>query len=59
MKACPDVKSAEVEIKAGKNVSITLEIRTEKELAPTFERVMQMPELQDLRPELQFKIMAP
>jgi hypothetical protein len=57
--ACPQVKSVEVQFTSAKDVTITLEIRTEAELSPTFERISVLRELQDYRPEIQFKITAP
>ena len=57
--ACPQVKSIEVQFTSAKDVTITLEIRAESELTATFERVSEMPELQNYRPEIQFKISAP
>jgi osmotically-inducible protein OsmY len=56
---CPQVKNIEVKITSAKDVTITLEIRTEAELTATFQRVVEMPELQNYRPEIQFKIIAP
>ncbi len=57
--ACPDVKNIEVQFTSATEVRIALEIRTEKDLEPTAERLFAMPELQNYRPDLQFKISAP
>jgi BON domain len=56
---CPQVKSIEVKFTSAKDVTIALEIRTEAELTATFQRVAEMPELQNYRPEIQFKITTP
>ena len=56
---CPQAKSVEVQFTSAKDVTITLEIRAESELTATFERVSEMPELQNYRPEIQFKIGSP
>ena len=55
----PKLKSVEVEFTPTKEVRITLEILSEKDLDATADRVFALPELQNLRPELQFKISAP
>jgi hypothetical protein len=57
--ACPDVKNIEVQFTSATEVRISLEIRTEKDLDPTAERLFAMPELQNYRPDLQFKISSP
>jgi hypothetical protein len=57
--ACPDVKNVEVQFTSATKVRITLEIRTEKDLEPTAERLFAMPELQNYLPDLQFKISSP
>ena len=57
--ACPQVKSVEVEFLTAPEVRITLELATENDLKSTAERVFALPELQNYRPELQFKISAP
>ncbi len=54
--ACPDAKNIEVQFTSATEVRISLEIRTEKDLEPTAERLFAMPELQNYRPDLQFKI---
>jgi hypothetical protein len=56
---CPQVKSVEVQFTSAKEVAVTLEIRSENELKSVAERVFEMPELQNYRAELQFKISAP
>jgi hypothetical protein len=57
--ACPDAKNIEVQFTSATEVRISLEIRTEKDLEPTAERLFAMPELQNYRPDLQFKISSP
>jgi hypothetical protein len=57
--ACPDAKNIEVQFTSATEVRIALEIRTEKDLEPTAERLFAMPELQNYRPDLQFKISSP
>ncbi len=57
--AWPDATNATVEFQSAAEVRITLEIRDEKELGPAAERIFAMPELQDARVDLQFKIAAP
>ena len=58
-KAFPKVKSVEVRFTSATDVQITLEIANESELKATAERLFDLPELANLRPELQFKISAP
>ena len=57
--ACPKVLSVEVEFTSAKEARITLEIRTDAELSPTAEKVFALPELQNYRLDLQFKISSP
>ena len=57
--ACPKVVSVEVELTSAKELRVTLEIRTDAELSPTAEKVFALPELQEYRLDLQFKISAP
>ena len=57
--ACPDVKNVEVQFTSASEVGISVEIRTEKDLEPTANRLFAMPELQNFRPDLQFKISSP
>ncbi len=57
--ACPDVKNIEVQYTSATEVRISLEIRTERDLDPTAQRLFAMPELQGYRPDLQFKISTP
>ena len=57
--ACPKVKGVEVQYMSAAEVRITLELAAESDLAPTADRVFAMPELQGLRPDLQFKINSP
>jgi hypothetical protein len=57
--ACPKVLSVEVEFTSAKELRVTMEIRTDAELSPTAEKVFAMPELQNYRLDLQFKISAP
>jgi len=57
--ACPQAKGVEVELAANQEVRITLEIRSESEITAAAERVFAMPEMENLRPELQFKVTAP
>ncbi len=56
LSACPKVKTAEVAFLSATALRITLEIRDEKDLNPTAERVFAIPDLQNYQPELQFKI---
>ena len=56
---CPQVKSVEVQFTSTKELTVTLEIRSENELKSVAERVFETPELQNYRAELQFKISAP
>jgi hypothetical protein len=58
-KAFPKIKSVEAQFVSNQEVRITLELASESELKATAERVFAMPELQNYRPELQFKISAP
>lgn len=57
--AFPKVKSVEVRFTSAQDVQITLELTRESELKATAEGVFAMRELENLRPELQFKISAP
>jgi hypothetical protein len=57
--ACPNAKNIEVQFTSATEVRISLEIRAEKDLEPTAERLFAMPELQNYRPDLQFKISSP
>jgi hypothetical protein len=57
--AWPGATGATVEFQSATEVRITLEIREEKELGPAAERVFAIPELQDARVDLQFKIGVP
>jgi hypothetical protein len=57
--ACPEAKNVAVQVSSAKEVQITVELANEKELNGVAERIFAMPELQNLRPELQFKINAP
>ncbi len=54
--ACPQVKSVDVVFLSATALRITLEVRNEKDLNPTADRVFAIRELQNYRPELQFKI---
>lgn len=58
-KAFPQVKSVEVQFTSATEVRITIELASENELKSTAERAFALPELQNLRAELQFKISAP
>jgi hypothetical protein len=44
---------------ANQEVRITIEIRSENEITAAAERIFAIPELENLRPELQFKVSAP
>lgn len=57
--ACPDARNIEVQFTSATQVRISLEIRSEKDLEATAERLFAMPELQNYRPDLQFKIGSP
>jgi hypothetical protein len=57
--ACPKAVSVEVELTSAKEARVTVEIRGDAELTPTAERVFGLPELQNYRLDLQFKISAP
>ena len=57
--ACPKAVSVEVELTAAKEARVTVEIKSDAELTPTAERVFALPELQNYRLDLQFKISAP
>ncbi|MSQ94334.1 MAG: hypothetical protein EXR98_07235 [Gemmataceae bacterium] len=57
--ACPQAKSVEVKLAANQELQITVEIRAESEISPVAERVFALPELQNYRADLQFKISAP
>jgi hypothetical protein len=57
--ASPQIKGVTVQFTSAKDVQITIELATEKELNAIAERVFAMPELQKLNPELQFKINGP
>jgi hypothetical protein len=57
--ACPKAVSVEVELTSTKDARVTVEIRSDAELTPTAERVFALPELQNYRLDLQFKISAP
>lgn len=57
--AWPNAKNVAVEFVSATQVRITLEIGNEKELDPAAERVFSIPELQNYRADLQFKISAP
>jgi hypothetical protein len=57
--ACPKAVNVEVELTSAKEARVTVEIRSDAELTPTAERVFGLPELQNYRLDLQFKISAP
>ena len=57
--ACPQAKNVDVQYAVNQEVRITLEIRSENEITAAAERVFAMPEMENLRPELQFKVSAP
>ncbi len=57
--ACPQARKVEVQFAANQAVRITVEIASESEISPVAERVLVLPELQNYRPDLQFKIGAP
>lgn len=58
-KACPKVVGAQIELTAAREARVILEIRNEADLTPTAERLFALPELQNLRLDLQFKITPP
>ncbi len=58
-KAFPQAKSVEVQLTSATEALITLELTSENELKSIAERAFALPELQNLRAELQFKISAP
>ena len=57
--ACPKAVAVEIELTSAKEARVTVEIRSDAELTPTAERVFALPELQNYRLDLQFKISAP
>ena len=57
--ACPDAKSVDVEFLSKNEVRIIVEIRTEKDVSPTTERILAMPELQNYRPDLLLRVASP
>jgi hypothetical protein len=57
--ACPKAVGVEVELTSTKEARVTVEIRSDAELTSTAERVFGLPELQNYRLDLQFKISAP
>ncbi|HZZ82596.1 MAG TPA: hypothetical protein VFE62_29120 [Gemmataceae bacterium] len=57
--ACREAKSVDVQFTSATEVRITLEIRNDRDLEPAAQKVYSMPELQDYRPDLQFKISMP
>jgi hypothetical protein len=57
--ACPKAVGVEVEVTSAKEARVTVEIRSDAELTATAERVFALPELQNYRLDLQFKISAP
>lgn len=57
--ALPQVKRVDAQFTSATDVVLTLEIASENELKTVAERVFTLPELQNLRAELQFKISAP
>lgn len=56
---CPNARSVEVEFTSATEVRVILEIRNEKELNAAVERIYALPELQNYRADLQFKISVP
>jgi hypothetical protein len=59
MAAFPQAKNVDVQMAANQEVRITIEIRSENEITAAAERIFAIPELENLRPELQFKVSAP
>ncbi len=56
---CPNVRNVEVEFTSATEVRVILEIRNEKELNAAVDRIFALPELQNYRADLQFKISTP
>jgi hypothetical protein len=56
---CPQATSVDIQFTSKTDVRISVEVRTEKDVAPTAERILALPELADYRPDLLFKIGTP
>ncbi len=56
---CPEAKSVELDFVTMTEVRISIELRAEKDITPVAERVLAMPELQNYRPDLLFRVATP
>ncbi|MBI2807539.1 MAG: hypothetical protein HYX68_21370 [Planctomycetes bacterium] len=54
--AWSQARSVDVQFAANREVRITIVVRAEREISAAAERILALPELQNYRPELQFKI---
>lgn len=57
--SCPQVRSVEVEMPAAGELRVILEVANENDLQRIADQIFALPDLQNLRAELQFKINAP